>query len=140
MGNVTQGLDATRKPQFALPFAAGSLSQATTGTLLASNVTGHNPRVMPTGGSVYGLAGSYSTALTAGTVSLWPVINGTVNQSLTVTNAAANAKGLYVFGDARKVNFNAGDTLQIIYKTAGLNAAGGALVVDCYIMFENVDL
>lgn len=140
MGNVAQTKIAISKIQVVLPFSAGSLSQATTGTLLNTGITGHQPRVMPSAGSVYGLAGSYSTALTAGTVTLWPMINGTVNQGLVATNDAASAVGVSKFGSARVVNFNQNDTLQVIYKTSGLDAAGGALECDVYIFYEDINI
>ncbi len=140
MGNVAQGISAVRQPQMNYPFSVGSLSQATTGTMLPSGITGQSVRLMPSRGSVYGLAGAYSTALTAGTVTLTPVINGTPVPALAVSNKAASAKGVYGLFPARIANFQAGDTLAIVYTTSGLNAAGGALVVDTYVFFEDIDI
>ncbi len=140
MGNVTQGISATRQPQFSFPFSAGSLSQAATGTLLPNGITGSSYRVMPSTGSVYGLVGSYSAALTAGTVTLTPAINGVPIVALQVSNKAANAKGVYGLKPARVAGYVAGDTLSIIYTTSGLNAAGIGIVVDAMCFFENIDI
>lgn len=140
MGNMVQAVTGDRQPQMALPFSVGSLSQATTGTMLNTGITGHSTRVMPSRGSLYGLVGSYSTALTAGTVTLTPLINGTVHTALQVTNAAANAKGVSKLISGRVVTFNQNDTLQIVYTTAGLNSAGGALEVDALVVYESIDL
>lgn len=139
MGNVAQTIDAVRKPQHPLTFTNGSLAESGNGTLLNSGISGLNRRVMPYDGSVYAIAASYSANLTAGTIQLQPSINGTV-QPFYVRNAAADAKGVYGHQDGRVTNFRAGDTLQIVYNAAALNAAGIAIEVDVYVMFENVDL
>lgn len=140
MGNVTQGISAVRQPQFSFAYTAGSLSQAATGTLLPSGITGSTYRVMPSAGSVYGLVGSYSAALTAGTVTLTPAINGTPQVAIQVSNAAASASGVYGLKPARVANFKTGDTLSIVYTTSGLNAAGIGIIVDALVFFENIDI
>ncbi len=139
MGNVAQTKIAVSKPQFNFVFSAGSLSQAATGTLLPSGITGATYRQMPSAGSVYGMSASYSAALTAGTVTLTPSINGTPVQALQITNAAANAKGVYGIKQARVANFNAGDTLSLIYTTAGLNSAGIGIITDVLCFFESIE-
>ncbi len=140
MGNVAQGISAVRQPQMTYPFSAGSLSQAATGTLLPSGITGASYRVMPSAGSVYGMVGSYSAALTAGTVTLTPVINSTPQPALQVTGHAANAKGIYGLLPARIASYRAGDTLSIVYTTSGLNAAGIGIIVDVMCFFEDIDI
>lgn len=139
MGNVAQLITAVRKPQFPLTFTNGSLAESGNGTLLNSGITGLDRRVMPAQGSVYMLAATYSANLTAGTIQLQPSINGTV-QPFYVRNAAASAKGVYGQQAARVTNFNAGDTLQIVYNASGLNAAGIAIEVDVYVFYEDINL
>lgn len=139
MGGVSQLITAIRKPQHVLTFTNGSLAESGNGTLLNGNVTGLNRRVMPFDGSVYAIAASYSADLTAGTIQLQPSINGTV-QPFYVRNAAAGAKGVYGRQDARVTNFKAGDTLQIVYNAAALNAAGIAIEADVYVFYEDVEL
>ena len=139
MGNVAQLITAVRKPQHVMTFTNGSLAQTANGTLLNGGVAGLTRRVMPYAGSVYAIAGSYSANLTAGTVQLQPSINGTV-QDFYVRNTAAGAKGVYGSQNARETNFNAGDTLEIVYNAAGLNAAGIAIEADVYVFYEDVNL
>lgn len=140
MGNMSQGVVGDRQPHISYSFSAGSLSQAATGTLLPSGVTGATVRVMPSRGSVYGLMGSYSAALTAGTVTLTPLINGTPKVAIQVTNSAASAKGVYGIKPARIATFEPGDTLSIVYTTSGLDAAGIGIIVDAMCVYENIDV
>ncbi len=73
-------------------------------------------------------------------MTLTPLINGVPQGALQVRNAAANAKGVYGIKAARIATFQAGDTLQIVYTTSGLNTAGGALEVDALVVYENIDV
>jgi hypothetical protein len=140
MGNMSQGVVGDRQPHMPFTFSAGSLSQAATGTLLPAGITGATQRVMPSRGSVYGLMGSYSAALTAGTVTLTPVINGVPIVDVQVSNNAESAKGVYGIKPARIANFQEGDTLSIVYSTSGLNAAGIGIICDALCVFEDIEI
>lgn len=138
MGNVAQLITAVTKPQHSFSYFNGSLAQSGNGTLL-SGTTGLTQRIMPYKGSVYAISGAISAALTAGTLQLQPSINGTV-QPFNVHNEAAGQIGLYGSQAARITQFAAGDTLQVVYNAAALDAAGVALEVDVYVLFEGVNL
>lgn len=143
MGNVAQIITAVRKPQFAHSFSTGSLaSTLAAGTLTNQGITGITQKIMPYSGSVYALAASIEGTITSGTVTVSPMINGTVYlyNPLGVQIGTGGQRGNYTTEDARIVNFNAGDRLEVVYNTAAVLAAGSPLQCDVYVMYESVEL
>lgn len=140
MGNVAQIITAVRKPQFDYPFTNGSMSETTTGTLVAGGVTGVSRQYLPAQGSVYGINASFGGTLTSGTVTFTPVINGTPQPAFVATTLTAGARGASQLGDARVYPFNAGDTIGLLYTTSALAPAGLAVKAELLVLFESVEL
>lgn len=137
MGNVAQGVTGDRQPHFAFTFSAGSLATTANGTLLPNGVTGTTKRVMPYAGSVYAIAAQGNGTI-GGTLTITPVINSVV-QTFYVTQGAAGSLNAVKRQDGRVTNFNAGDTLALVYNTTTVSG-GLALVADVYVFCESVDI
>lgn len=87
-------------------------SLATAGTL---NVKGY---VAPWAGSIVGVSGNLSDTPAAGTLTLYPIINGVrANLSAGSTRGGVIKQTLYAKQDARVDRFSEGDTLGIVYET-----------------------
>lgn len=140
MSNVAQSINATRKPQFSYGWAVGSLAESVTGTLTNTAVSGLYRRYMGYQGSVYALVASLSGTLAGGTVTVTPVVDGTPQPNFALVLSTPGAKGGIIAQDARKINFNVGSTINLIYTTDTFSVAGQALEVEVQTMFEAVEL
>lgn len=140
MGNMSQLVTAITKPQFTLPWSNGSLASTANGTLLNNGITGLTPRRMPAAGSVFGMSLSTVGTLTSGTLTVTPQLNGTPQPAWTLVFGTGGAKGAATFQPSRTLNFNAGDTLELLYGSVAVLPGGLAVEVDVYVVLESIDL
>lgn len=153
MAGVTQEQMATTMPTAILLFEQAKLAQSVTGTLnismnaATSGTLGAQRYTMPYGGSIYAVAAYLAPVMTAGTVTLYPTVNGTVRSDVSANSNNALGtltQALFSKGEARRDNsrFNAGDTIGLTYVTDANVAPNAAvdIVAQIYVLLEEVRL
>lgn len=126
MAGVTQEQISITQPSVALLFEQAKVAQSTTGTLnvsmnLATTGTlNAKAYVMPYAGSIFAVSGRLSEVPTTGTITLYPVINGTQRADVSancVNSLGTLSQSLRGTGDAARSNsrFAAGDTINLVY-------------------------
>lgn len=141
MGNITQTLKASRKPQEIFSFQAINYT-GTDGTLnvAADTNVAVTQRVMPYAGSVFAVAVSLGGTISGGTLTHYPTINGATLTNLAVVHAPSEQYD-YSKVDGRVYRFVAGDRLGVVYIDASAtpdNSRDG--IADVYVMFEDVEI
>lgn len=150
MGVPQSNIGSTFVPH-SLDFSQPKIAQNTTGTLniqssLATNGTLNvKDYVMPYAGSIYAIGMSLSEVPTAGTLTVQPLINGSlasINVDTTVSDALAQRA--YQTQNARKFQstFAAGDRIALRYLTDANFAPNTNIdgVFQVLVLFENVNL
>lgn len=153
MPGVTQENIAITQPSVALIFEQAKIVKNVTGTLnismnaATSGTLGAQRYTMPFAGSIYAVTGYISPVMTAGTITLYPTVNGTVRADVSANTTDSNgtlSQKLRGSGDANRVNsrFAAGDTISLTYVSDN-NVAPDAsvdLVAQVWTLLEEVRL
>lgn len=151
MSGVTQEQIAITMPSVALLFEQAKIVKNVTGTLnismnaATSGTLGAQRYTMPYGGSIYAVSAYITPAMTAGTITLYPTINGTQRADITANTTGADGtltQKVRGTGDARRDSsrFSAGDTINLVYISDN-NVAPDAsvdLVAQVWVLLEEV--
>lgn len=151
MAGVTQEQIAVTMPSVALIFEQAKIAQSVTGTLnismnaATSGTLGAQRYTMPYPGSIYAVTGYLAPVMTAGTITLYPTVNGTVRADVSANTTDSNgtlSQKLRSTGEARRDNsrFVAGDTISLTYVTDANVAPNSScdLVAQVWVLLEEV--
>lgn len=104
------------QPLVFLPFGATNVPDAA-GNAFASEPTSLE-YVMPWAGSIVGISVAHNAALSTGTITWQPTINGAANTNLTAVTDSANQRKTGVINE-NKVPFTAGQRIGVSWTKTG---------------------
>jgi hypothetical protein len=143
MGNISQTHIGSSKAYHSLPFVEENFTNTAAGTLNAANGTAED-YYMSRGGSIIGFSGALNAALTTGTLSFQPMIDGSLCPVFGSDSYihSGQQRG-YVTQDARKDNytFTAGQRLAVKWVKVGSDAISATTVDGAFqleVLLEDV--
>jgi hypothetical protein len=144
MGNVSQTHIGSTKVFHALPFNEENFPNTAAGTLNAANGTAED-YYMSRAGSIIGFSGALNAALTTGTLSFQPMIDGSLCPVFgSGSYLHPNQQRGYVTQDARKDNytFTAGQRLAVKWVKVGSDAIAATTIDGAFqleVLLESVE-
>ena len=143
MGNISQTHIGSSKTYHALPYIEENIPNTAAGTLNTAAGTAED-YYMSRAGSIIGFSGALNAALTTGTLSFQPMIDGSLCPDFgSDMYIHPNQQRNYITQDARKDNytFTAGQRIAVKWNKVGSDAIAGTTTDGAFqleILLEDV--